>query len=163
MTFAPVSVWRQAAAWWFTALALLAAPAAFAEPAAHLNVQKGGVAVHGYDPVAYFTVGKPTPGKAEFTATHEGAIYRFASAENLEAFKKDPAKFAPQYGGWCAYGVAQGVKADGDPNVWKVVDGKLYLNVTPDIGRKWSKDIPGYLKQSESKWPKIKDTPADRL
>lgn len=163
MTRAPDSVIRLAATRLLAALALLTATAALAEPAAHVNVQKGGVAVHGYDPVAYFTVGKATPGKAEFVAVHEGATYRFASAENLAAFKADPARYAPQYGGWCAYGVAQGVKADGDPNVWKVVDGKLYLNVNPDIGRKWSQDIPGYLKRSEAAWPKIKDTPADKL
>ncbi len=163
MIRAPDSVIRLAATCLLAALALLTATAALAEPAAHLNVQKGGVAVHGYDPVAYFTVGKATPGKAEFTAVHEGATYRFASAENLATFKADPARYAPQYGGWCAYGVAKGVKADGDPNVWKVVDGKLYLNVNPNIGRKWSQDIPGYLKRSEAEWPKIKDTRADKL
>jgi YHS domain-containing protein len=163
MTLAPVSFRRHAAAWLFAALSPLAVPSALAEPAAYLNVQDGGVAVHGYDPVAYFTIGKPTPGKADFTATYEGATYRFASAENLALFRKDPARYAPQYGGWCAYGVAKGAKADGDPNVWKVVDGKLYLNVTPHIGRKWSKNIPGYLKESEREWPKIKDTPADKL
>lgn len=163
MTLAIVSRSRLVAAALLAAFALAATAAARAEPAAHLNVQQGGVAVHGYDPVAYFTAGKPTPGKPQFTAVHEGATYRFASAENLAAFKADPARYAPQYGGWCAYGVAQGVKADGDPNVWKVVDGKLYLNVNPSVGRKWSQDIPGYLRQSEAKWPKIKDTPADQL
>ncbi|HSO07311.1 MAG TPA: YHS domain-containing (seleno)protein [Pelomicrobium sp.] len=163
MIRAPASVIRLAAAWLLSALVLTIPATALAEPAAHVNVQKGGVAVHGYDPVAYFTAGKPTPGKPEFTAVHEGATYRFATAENLAAFKADPARYAPQYGGWCAYGVAKGGKFDIDPQVWKVVDGKLYLNFNASVGRTWSGDIPGYLKRSEAEWPKIKDTPADKL
>lgn len=159
----PSSVPGRAAALLLAALALFFAATAHAGPSAHVNADRSGLALKGYDPVAYFTAGKPTPGKPEFTAVHEGATYRFASAENLAAFQKDPARYAPQYGGWCAYGVAKGGKFDVDPQVWKVVDGKLYLNFNPGVGRTWSQDIPGYLKRSEAEWPKIKDTPADKL
>jgi YHS domain-containing protein len=161
MTLSRFTPWP--AALLLAAFALTVVSSAHAGPSARVNVDKSGVALHGHDPVAYFTAGKPTPGKAEFTATHEGATYRFASAENLAAFKADPAKYAPQYGGWCAYGVAKGGKFDVDPQVWKVVDGKLYLNFNASVGRTWSQDIPGYLKRSEAEWPKIKDTPADKL
>ena len=95
-------------------------------PAA-VNTDQQGVALHGYDPVAYFTGGAPAKGNSQFTATYEGARYYFASAENESKFNANPAAFAPQYGGFCAMGVALEKKLDGDPMVWKIVDGKLYI------------------------------------
>ncbi|MCV2369350.1 YHS domain-containing (seleno)protein [Roseateles oligotrophus] len=122
-----------------------------------LNLDQQGLALQGIDPVAYFTVGVPTAGKPEFTAKHRGASYRFASAANRDAFKADPNKFAPQYGGFCAMGVALDKKLDGDINAWKIVDNKLYLNVNKDVQKKWSEDIAGNLVKANSSWPEIKN------
>lgn len=87
--------------------------------------------------MAYFTAGKPTPGDPRLTATYDGATYRFATAADRQAFLKDPAKYAPAYGGFCAYGASIDHKADGDPSIWKTVDGKPYLNVTPRAAGHW--------------------------
>lgn len=115
----------------------------------------GKVAVSGYDPVAYFTSGKPVEGSKDFTATWNGAEYRFASAANRDKFKADPARYAPQYGGYCAWAVSQGYTAPADPKVWKIVDGKLYLNYDASVGKKWSADIPGYIAKANANWPKV--------
>ncbi|MGV3510709.1 MAG: YHS domain-containing (seleno)protein [Novosphingobium sp.] len=129
-------------------------------PAA-VNTDQQGIALHGYDPVAYFTAGAPAKGNAKFTATFEGARYHFANAQNLKKFKANPAAYAPQYGGFCAMGVALHKKLDGDPNVWKIVDGKLYLNVNKDVSVAWQRDIPGNLAKADAEWPEIKNaTPA---
>lgn len=126
-----------------------------------VNTDEQGIALNGYDPVAYFTVGAPTKGNASFTAKYEGASYFFASAENLKKFKANPAAFAPQFGGFCAMGVALEKKLDGDPAVWKIVDGKLYLNVNADVSVAWQRDIPGNLEKANDYWPEIKGkTPA---
>lgn len=113
------------------------------------------VAVSGYDPVAYFTVGKPVKGDAKFKMTYKGAEFRFASAENLAKFKANPAAYAPQYGGYCAWAVSQGYTASGDPKVWKVVNGKLYLNYNAEVGQRWGKNIPGHIKAADGNWPKL--------
>ena len=127
-----------------------------------LTLAGPGLALRSYDPVAYFTEGKPVIGTATYTATHNGATYRFASQENLEVFKSNPDKYVPQYGGFCAFGVAVGAKFDGDPELWKIEDGKLYLNLNPDIQEQWAKDIPGQIAKADKNWPGIKDiAPAD--
>lgn len=123
---------------------------------AAVNVDAKGVGLKGYDPVAYFTAGAPTAGKAEFNAAHAGVIYHFASAANRDAFKTNPAKYAPQYGGFCAMGVALEKKLDGDPNAWRIHDGKLYLNVNKDVQKKWMEDVPGNNKKADEIWPQIK-------
>jgi len=128
---------------------------------AEINVAPGltlkgpGVAVHGYDPVAYFTAGKPVQGVAEHSIVHSGATYRFANADNLKAFKANPEKFVPAFGGYCAYGVSVGAKFDGDPRYWKIVDGKLYLNLNKEIQKTWLKDVPGNIEKAEKTWTKI--------
>lgn len=114
-----------------------------------------GIAVHGHDVVAYFREGKPTTGEARFATVYHGATYRFASQENLDEFLAHPAKYEPAYGGYCAYGVALGAKFDGDPRYWKIVDGKLYLNVSGDIQNEWGKDIAGNIKKAEANWPTV--------
>lgn len=116
-----------------------------------------GLAVHGYDVVAYHTDGKPVRGDAQFATVHKEATYRFTSKANLDAFKADPAKYEPAYGGYCAYGVSVGAKFDGDPSFWKIVDGKLYLNLDNNIQRTWLKDVPGAIKKAEANWPGLKD------
>ena len=96
------------------------------------------VAVSGYDPVAYFRTNMPVKGSSEFKAEHQGAEFHFADAADLAAFKADPARYAPQYGGYCAWAVSQGGTASADPKVWRIVDGKLYLNYSKSVGQKWS-------------------------
>lgn len=120
-----------------------------------LTVQGAPLAVHGYDTVAYFTEGRPVVGSAKHATVYKEATYRFASAENLARFKKDPEAYAPAFGGYCAYGVAVGAKFDGDPRKWKIVDGKLYLNLNEDIQATWKKDIPGNIKKAGTNWTKI--------
>ena len=124
---------------------------------ASVNVDGQGVGLRGHDPVAYFTASAPTVGKSEFSASHAGVNYRFASAADRDAFKADPAKYAPQFGGFCAMGVALEKKLDGDPNAWRVVDGKLYLNVNKDVQKKWLEDVPGNNRKAEVNWPKLQN------
>jgi YHS domain-containing protein len=114
-----------------------------------------GIAVRGYDVVAYFTLGKPTPGKAEFSHAWKGATWRFANAAHRDAFKAEPAKYAPQYGGYCAYGVSQGVAVPVDPTAWRIVEGKLYLNFNASVQTKWAQDIPGYVGTADKNWPAV--------
>lgn len=121
--------------------------------------EKGvGLAAHGYDVVAFFTEGKPVVGNGRFTALHDGAAYRFSSAENLRRFEANPAKFAPQYGGFCAYGVYVGAKFDGNPLLWKIVDGRLYFNLNEEIQSKWLRDVPAHISKANQNWRKIADT-----
>ncbi|MBM5571123.1 MULTISPECIES: YHS domain-containing (seleno)protein [Deefgea] len=124
---------------------------------AAINVDAQGVGLQGFDPVAYFTVKAPTLGNAAYTASHNGVTYHFASKANRDQFTANPAQYAPQFGGFCAMGVALDKKLDGDPQAWKVVDGKLYLNVNKEVQKKWSEDIAGNLKKANMQWPTIKD------
>jgi YHS domain-containing protein len=120
------------------------------------NVDSSGLALKGYDPVAYFTDSKAVPGKAEFTAQHEGATYRFASAANRDAFAAEPARYSPQYGGYCAFGMASGYKAPIEPDAWTIVEGKLYLNYNQAVRSRWSSDIPGYVRKADTNWPTVR-------
>ncbi|WP_193171224.1 YHS domain-containing (seleno)protein [Nisaea nitritireducens] len=113
------------------------------------------LAVNGYDPVAYFLEGRPVEGKADYTLDYMGAEWRFASAENREAFRQDPERYAPQYGGYCAWAVAQGSTAKGDPMNWRIVNGKLYLNYNADIQTRWERDISGNIQSADQNWPRI--------
>ena len=128
-----------------------------------VNTDAANLALRGYDPVAYFTAGAPTMGMARYSAKFNGATYHFASAENLKKFKASPAAFAPQYGGFCAMGVALEKKLDGDPMVWKVVDNKLYLNVNQDVAVAWNRDIPGNLNKANEQWPQIMNKTPESL
>lgn len=122
-----------------------------------LNLDKAGVAMRGYDPVAYFTVGTPTKGLAQFSASHDGAVFHFASAANRDAFVADPVRYAPAFGGFCAMGAALDKKLDGDPAVWKIVAGKLYLNVGAPAQKRWQEDVAGNISKAEQNWPKIRN------
>ena len=117
--------------------------------------EKGGVALRGYDPVAYFTDHKPVPGLPEHRAEHKGSVFLFASKANRDRFVADPAKYAPQYGGFCAFGAAGGYKAAIDPAAYTIVDGKLYLNYTPSVQKQWSADVPGYVAKADRNWPEV--------
>jgi YHS domain-containing protein len=124
---------------------------------APINVDAAGVALRGHDPVAYFTVGKPTLGAQAFQSKFDGATYQFSSADNKAAFDKEPAKFAPQYGGFCAFAAAKNAKFDADPAVFKVVENKLYMNFNPDVSVKWNADVPGHIKSADANWAGLKD------
>lgn len=158
----------------FTLAFALAAAAFAAVPTsafavAEVNVAPGktvlgpGVAVHGFDPVAYFTQGEPVQGLAKYSKVHNNATYRFASAENLKTFEADPDKYVPAYGGFCAYGVSVSAKFDGDPRYWTIVEGKLYLNLNEDIQETWLEDVPGNTKKAEEAWKRIEHLDPDQL
>ena len=114
-----------------------------------------GVAVGGYDPVAYFSDGKPVKGSQSIALEYKGATWRFSSEANRSKFESDPGKYAPQYGGYCAWAVSRGYTAKGDPRAWTVVDGKLYLNYNLDVRSTWEKNIPGNIAAANSNWPKV--------
>jgi YHS domain-containing protein len=114
-----------------------------------------GWAIKGYDPVAYFTQSEPVKGRGAHSYEWMGATWYFASAENMELFAGDPEKYAPQYGGYCAYAVSQGYTAKIDPDAWRIVDDKLYLNFSLKVQKIWEKDIPGYIAKAGVNWPQI--------
>ena len=142
------------------ALALLLAigsTTGVARAADSVNETLFGVAVHGYDVVAYFEQDQPVKGSREFRHDWRDASWHFASAESRDRFRADPERYAPQYGGYCAYAVAQGGKADIDPEAWKIVDGKLYLNLSKDVQALWEADVPGYIRKADANWPRLRD------
>ena len=114
-----------------------------------------GVAIKGYDPVAYFESGGPRKGKAEFTLQHAGVRWRFASAENKAKFEADPAKYTPVYGGYCAYGVSQGYLVKIEPDAWAIRNGKLYLNYSKSVQQLWEKRPDSYIAKADKRWPKL--------
>jgi YHS domain-containing protein len=140
------------------ALFALSASASAADSAAAVAAainQTGGVALKGYDPVAYFTEGKAVQGSDQFSSQYQGATYKFESAANRDAFVANPAKYAPQYGGYCAYGVAHGDKADVDPDAFTVVNGKLYMNYNKAVRFLWKRNIPGNITKADQNWPDL--------
>jgi YHS domain-containing protein len=120
-----------------------------------LTFATGDGAIRGYDPITYFTSGEPTRGKSKYSSKWQGAIYRFSSADNLALFKSDPERYAPQYGGYCAYALAKGAVASTDPEAWSIINGKLYLNFSQDIKKRWSRDIPGHIRTADKNWPGV--------
>jgi YHS domain-containing protein len=114
-----------------------------------------GIAIKGYDPVAYFTDNKPVKGSKAHSFAYQGATYEFASAAHRKAFAADPEKYAPQFGGFCAYGTATGHKADIDPAAFSIVEGKLYLNYSTKVRGVWRKDEPGYIRKADEAWPSV--------
>ena len=117
--------------------------------------EKNGVALRGYDPVAYFKDNQPIKGVAAYTAEYRGSSFHFASQASRDAFAADPAKYAPQYGGFCAYGAASGYKAAIDPAAFTVVNGKLYLNYDRAVQKEWNKDVPGFIAKADKNWPTV--------
>jgi YHS domain-containing protein len=120
-----------------------------------VNKNSDGAALKGYDAVAYFTEGKPVKGSPQFQYDWMGAKWLFASAANRDQFAKDPAKYAPQFGGYCAYAVSQGHTANIDPEAWRVVEGRLYLNWSKGVQKKWEADVPGNIKKGNENWPNL--------
>lgn len=115
------------------------------------------LAVQGYDVVSYQEGKRPVRGSGNLTSTKNGATYQFSSKANLKAFNKNPEKYIPAYGGYCAFGVGVGKKFIGDPEVWRVVDGTLYLNLDTKVQDRWLKDVKGQIKKADTNWVKIKD------
>jgi YHS domain-containing protein len=132
----------------------IAAPA-YADEAPVYTSFLSRVAVSGYDPVAYFTDGRPVRGSQQFSTTYQGYEYRFASAAHRDAFRAAPARYLPQYGGYCAWAVSQGYTASADPTNWRIVDGRLYLNYNDEIQRRWEQDIPGHIRNANANWPSV--------
>ena len=128
-----------------------------------VNADATGYVIRGYDPVAYFKEGRPVPGRPDLEVEYKGGKYLFTSTANRDAFKADPEKYLPQYGGYCAFGVAMGKKFDVDPASWRIVDTKLYFNLNPVILEKWSGDTKGYIQKSEKNWPQISEKAPSEL
>ncbi len=128
---------------------------------AQVSKDSSGLALDGYDAVAYFKENLPRMGKPEFTADFNGAKWQFASMENRDAFRADPAKYAPQYGGYCAWAVGHNYTAKGDPTAWKIVDNKLYLNYNQEVQEKWQQEIPQYISEGDKNWRVLADKAED--
>ena len=118
-----------------------------------IAVDDAGRAVEGYDTVAYFSDGQPQPGDAAFSHDWEGATWLFASAAHRDAFVADPMRYAPQFGGYCAYAVSRGQAIKAKPEVWTIFDDKLYLNLGPGTQARWREDVPGNIARAVSNWP----------
>jgi YHS domain-containing protein len=137
------------------ALLLLASSAVFAGNALvnPVNANSQGIAIKGFDTVAYFTHAQPVKGDPKFAYRWMGATWLFASSENRDAFEKEPDRYAPQFGGYCAWAVSNNYTASIDPEAWRVVDGKLYLNYSKDVQKKWQQDIPKRIEDANRNWP----------
>lgn len=128
----------------------------YQKPAAEpINKTADGVALKGYDAVAYFKDGQAVRGSDEFAYEWMSSKWYFASEANRGLFASDPEKYAPQYGGYCAWAVGHEYTAPGDPTVWKIFEGKLYLNYNKDVQKMWEKDIPGLTKKGDENWPRL--------
>ena len=139
------------------ALVFLLSASAFAAAAGAFN-ETHGVAIDGFDPVAYMTEKSALKGRAEFTHVFKGSVFHFKSAENRDVFSANPEKFAPQYDGYCAFGVSRGYKAVTSPEAFTVVDGKLYLNFNADVKTMWAKDLKGYIGKADGFWAAVEKT-----
>ncbi|MFB2553486.1 YHS domain-containing (seleno)protein [Ensifer soli] len=120
-----------------------------------INTTKG-IAISGYDAVAYFTEEKPVKGSEAYSVTYKDADYLFSSAQNRDAFSASPETYLPQYGGYCAYGTAAGYKAPIDPSAFTLEGGKLYLNYSKSIQKTWRQDMSGYIRKADDNWPTVK-------
>lgn len=119
--------------------------------------QTKGKAINGYDVVAYYNAGQPVKGNDSLSFQWSNSSWLFSSLANLELFRQNPEKYAPQYGGYCAYGTAGGYKAPTQPDAWAIVNGKLYFNYNLKVKASWDKDQAGYIGKADANWPLIKD------
>jgi hypothetical protein len=140
------------------ALALIAAglvAGAAAYQKSQVNVSRGDLALQGYDAVAYWTSGQATLGNPSFEHRWNNAVWRFSTAENREQFTRVPARYAPEFGGYCSYAVSRGYTANIDPNAWRIVDGRLYLNYSKRVQKLWEEDVPGNIAKGRQNWPGV--------
>lgn len=134
---------------------LLVVAAAAGAQAQKVNAGRGGVAVKGYDLVAYVTAGRPMEGSEQFVHRIGATTYRFASAANRDAFAKEPERYLPQFGGFCAYAVSRGYTADIDPQAWRIVDGRLFLNYSRSVQKTWEQDLAANIGKGDANWPAL--------
>ena len=139
-------------------LAMLIASSAQAESPSSVNTI-GGIALHGFDPVAYFTQNKAVLGSPHFTAVHQGVTYEFASKEAQTAFEANPEKYVPQYGGFCAFATSRGLKADADPHEFAISNGKLYVNNNEQAQQLFQEDVAGNIDKADHNWPDVAKQP----
>jgi YHS domain-containing protein len=137
------------------ALIVLSFAVAGAAPVDAVNKNRSGLALKGHDPVAYFEQGQPAKGSSALSFEWMGATWRFASPANRNLFQKDPHKYAPQFGGYCAWAVGHGYPADIDPEAWKIVDGKLYLNYSKSVQKMWEPEHRRWIDAGNANWPKL--------
>lgn len=138
------------------------APAVAADPAPPVHANAQGIAIAGYDPVAYFTDGRPVLGSVQFEYRWNGATWRFASAASRDRFAANPEAYAPRFGGYCAWAISQNYIAPGDPNVWRIVDGRLYFNFNERARELWEADVQGAIMRGNANWPVVLSTAANR-
>ena len=131
------------------------ASSAFAEGRSLQNLDKNNVAVQGYDPVAFFTENKAIKGKPEFKSVYEGATYLFASGENKKRFEKEPNKYRPAFGGYCAFGVSRNKLVEIDPEAFQIVDGRLLLQYSKGVRNDFNKDVQSNLVKANENWPAL--------
>jgi YHS domain-containing protein len=134
---------------------LSVATSLFAQTKALLNLDKNGLALQGFDPVAYFTQNKPVKGNPEFKSVHDGALYYFASQENKALFDRDPHKYEPSYGGFCAYGVSRNKLVEIDPEAFQILNGHLLLQYSKSVRNDFNKDPQGNLAKANANWPAL--------
>jgi YHS domain-containing protein len=139
-------------------VALFVVAAVTAAAAERVNADRQRLAVKGYDVVAYFVDGRAVPGDARFELVLDGVRYRFASAANRERFSREPRRYLPQYGGFCAWAVSRGYTADTDPLAWRVVDGRLFLNYDVSVQQRWEGDVRGNVARADANWPALSRT-----
>jgi YHS domain-containing protein len=120
--------------------------------------QKDGLAIRGFDPVSFFQQGGPLKGDEKFAYEWREARWLFSSGANLDLFKTDPEKYAPQYGGYCAYGMAEGHKAPTETDTWTIIDGRLYFNYNRKVKEIWVKDTKGFIEKADINWPRLKNS-----
>ena len=145
------------------ALASAFAFSSLASAGVDTETDSNGVILAGHDVVAYFTQNKPVKGNAEYTAVHNDAIYRFSSQANRDAFAANPAKYAPAYGGYCAYGTTFGKKFDIDGKAFEIVDGVLYVNKNLEVKKAWSEAVPKHINEANGQWPEIEFVAPEKL
>jgi YHS domain-containing protein len=141
---------------WMAGMLLMAGAVYAAGSTSPVNKDEHGVAIKGYDVIGYFDEKRPVKGSPEFKKEYQGVTYLFASAAHRDRFSADPESYLPQYGGYCAYGMAKGHKAPIDPEAWSVIGGRLYLNYNTDVRKDFSKDTTRYIEDANKNWPKLK-------
>ena len=139
----------------FVTIALLYTTSALASESPVYTGLLSNTGAGGYDTVSYFETGQPAKGSNEYTTQYQGATWRFANAENLARFKENPERFAPVYGGYCAWAISQGYLAKGDPKHWSIREGRLYLNYNQSIQDQWLEDPDGFIRQADANWPTV--------
>ena len=139
----------------FLFLLLLISVPAFGQNKTLLNLDKQGIAIQGYDPVAFFTQNRPVKGRPEFESKYNGARYLFASAEDKSTFDANPAKYEPQFGGFCAYAASKNRTAPVKIEAFQIVNGRLLMQYDLDIRKEFNKDAPGNLQKADKNWPGI--------